>query len=146
MFHTLAQQVNLAFLVLACGFVFYKGGRTERLAAAATVASWAITPFVVSHDWFSPQYALLVINAGYLAILLTLALKSRRYWPMAAAAAMVLDVASQIAFIINPNIWPLAFFYGDVACGWLAIAALVAGTWFEVVHPRRFSPASAPEN
>ncbi len=136
MLHTPAQQARFAALLLACGFVFWRGGRVERLAAVATLAAWLATPLLTDRDWLSPQYGVLAVDLGWLAALSALALRGGRYWPMPAAALALLNVLIHLAFVLDPRVWPWAFFYGDFVLSWMIVAVLVVGAWVEAPRTR----------
>ena len=135
MLHTPLQLTQYALMLAACAYAVWKGGLTERVAAADIFIGWTLTPLLTSHDWSAAQYPILGVDSLYFAVLLALALTSDRFWPMAAAAFALLPVLVQLAYIANAHIWPWTFFYVGGACDLLVLAILALGVWLEVARP-----------
>ena len=47
---------------LVFGFAAWKGRAPERIAAAACALASVVTPFVISHRWFDPQWGVFAID------------------------------------------------------------------------------------
>ena len=98
-------------LFAICGYALWRGGSPERwgagsclLAAAATL----IAPLPGGPVYRSLEIEIMVIDLVLLAVLLVLAMKANRYWPIWAAAAHSTAVAVHLTKAINPSIvWPL---------------------------------------
>lgn len=138
-FNTLRQQIGVVFVVIATGFAFWRGGRPERVCAAALLAAWLISPFVVdTRDWVDPQWAELAIDLSLFGLLLWFALRADRYWPIWAAALTGLGVIVRISALVDPRIIPKAYMTAAGMWAYLVVIALVVGTWLEA---RRIRPA-----
>ena len=135
MLHTPLQLAEYALVLAACGYACWRGGLTERIAAADIFIGWTITPILTLHDWSAPQYLILIVDTVYFAVMLWLALTSDRYWPLPAAAFALLPVLIQLAFIANVHIWSWTFFYVGGACDLLVVLILAVGVRLEGERP-----------
>lgn len=86
-------------------YAFIRGGPVERLSAAIMLSGWILTPFVLdaSPSAFDGR-AILVIDIVMFSTLLTIALGSRRYWPMWVAAFFLLGALLHLAALIDPQV------------------------------------------
>lgn len=73
----------LAILILCCGYALWRGGAPERLAAA-TFAS-ALVRAHVDHRFIETETGLLVVDGILLLVLIAIALKADRGWPLLVA-------------------------------------------------------------
>jgi hypothetical protein len=129
---TPAQQIGTAALALSCGLAFWRGARPDKLGAAAIAAAWITTPLVERRgDWFQPQYGILVVDSLLLTVLIALALRSGRRWPVCAAAFQSFTVLTHLAFLVNPYALYRAYYYANFASGFLLLGALFAGVLLE---------------
>jgi hypothetical protein len=137
-FDTLRQQIGVIFVVLATGFAFWRGGRPERICAAALLAAWLASPFLIdTRDWVDPQWTVLAIDAALLAVFLWFALRSDRFWPICGAALMGLDVIVRISMVVDRHIIPQAYMTAAAMWAYLVVLTLVVGTAVEVRRPSR---------
>ncbi len=136
-FDTPRQWFALAFVVIACGFALWKGGKPERIGGAAMLLAWIIQPFTVdTKDWLDPQYAAFATDAPLLAVLVWLALRGDRWWPMWASAFQFLGMLMAVIIAVDPRVRPLAYMTALGLWSYLAVIALVVGTWREARRKR----------
>jgi hypothetical protein len=103
-FHQLLGQVFLVLMLLICGWALWRGEKPERLAAAAMVAAWIGTSFVLDRRFKDIQWATLGVDFALLVVLIGLSLTYRRRWLLGAAGFHLLGVATHGAMIIDPRV------------------------------------------
>ena len=134
-FQTLPQQIWAIYVLSVGGFALWRGGGPERIVAvAAVVASIASALLENQRDLLSPQWGDLIVDFGFLALLVVLALASNRWWTSWAAAFQLLGVVTYVARMVDPRVGALAPYKAVVIWSYLIIASLAVGTW---LHWRR---------
>ena len=127
-FHAVYQIVSLSMLTLACGTALWRGGSSERVAAAAMAAAWIITPLVSSKaQQAGAQIGVLIVDLALLAVLLAIALSSRRWWPMWATAFQAISTLMHLSAAIDLKVDPRAYFVGLNVNSYLTMGALLWG-------------------
>ena len=93
-------------VVLSCLwlFAFLKGGQEERFATSALVANVAITLVLEVASPPHLKWAYLAIDALLLLVLIGLALRSAKAWPMMAASCQLVDTLTHVAVLVDPRI------------------------------------------
>lgn len=122
------QWINLLALVISTGVAAWRGRWPERAAAAAMALAWLAT--TVLHDatqLYGPQVLIMAIDVALLAVLLSIALTSDRWWPMWAAAFHGLSVVLALAMMADPKVWARAGFIAASVFGYLTMLALFVG-------------------
>lgn len=107
----------------------WKGGWSERLAAAGFLAAWLVTPLLRRGGWEGPAWTGFGVDAAFLALLLFVAMRSRRYWPLFAAAFELLSVLTHVARLIDPGVRAWAYATADAIWTYLLLTALSVGTF-----------------
>jgi hypothetical protein len=144
-FTTLYQQSVLIFLILSCVLALWWGERTERIAAVAMFAAWIVTPFAANPDrWSQPQYGVLAVDLVLLAVLVAISLRTDRWWPLWATAFHAVGVCIHIAVMVDPKVWPRAYFFAGGIFGRLTLIALVVGAVNVRRRRRRLERAADP--
>lgn len=123
------QIVWYAAAGLVFGFAVWKGRAPERIAAAACALASVVTPFVISHRWFDPQWGVLAIDLALLAVLLWLSLATDRIWVLFIAAFQLLSVVTHLAILVDHSVAPLPYRRGLVIWSYLTLVPLAWGTW-----------------
>lgn len=137
-FGYLYQWVSLASLLITAGVAFWRGGWPERAAAAAMILAWFASSLLYkSQLWFGPQTAVFVVDACLLLVLLVIALRSDRWWPMWACGFHGLSLILTLALLLDTKISNRAgYLAGGGLFSSLAMTALLLGSI------RRRNPAS----
>lgn len=138
MFHQLIGQVSLALMLLVCGWALWRGGKPERVAAAAMVAAWIGTSFVLDRRFIDIQWATLAVDLMLPAVLVALSLVYRRRWLLAASGFHLLGVATHGAMVIDDKIQAAPYI---VALG-IWSCAVVASLAYGMVVLTRSSAAA----
>jgi hypothetical protein len=111
----------------AVGVAFWRGGTIERLVGAAALAN-VIWIHTLDVGYGSHLPAELLHDTAAAGMMTALALKSDRYWTLAAASVWVLNVGTEIAQALAPvSVWV----YGatELVWYWLFILCLGVGSW-----------------
>jgi len=130
--YSLPPWVGLTLLVIVCASAFWKGGREEQIAAGAVLLSVVVTVVLRDPRWVGLQRGAFVADVLLLLALGALALRTARYWPMAAAAFQLLCVLTHVARMIDPGVRGWAYATGQVIfTQWvlITIGVGVLNTW-----------------
>ena len=115
----------------ASGYAAWRGGLPERAVGAlllvAAILSSAI-PLTTWHEYVALNRGLLLIDATLLAILMLVAVRANRYWPMWLAALQLVAIGVHGVRAYDPHILPIVYarIVGEIAYPMLAL--LVIGT------------------
>ena|SRR5215831_10994912 len=131
MFHrTLSQDIWDVCMLSTVAVAFWRGGRPEQLASLGVVVGSIATALLQNtHDYSQTQWADLAVDATYLAVLLWLALRTNRYWPMWAAAFQFLSVIIYLARMADRRLGASAPYWAVVIWSYLILIAIAAGSW-----------------
>ncbi len=137
--NSLTQWSSLAALLITAGVALWRGGWPERLAGVAMILAWFATCFVYNiHQKFGPQTAVFLVDLALMLVLLFIALRSNRWWPMWACGFHGLSLILMLATLADPKIPNHATLNaGGGVFSYLAMAAL----FFGALPRRRPSPA-----
>ena len=89
--------------------------------------SWAVTIALRDRSWAGMQWSAFAADACLLVLLTALALRTERYWPIAAAAFQLLCFVTHIARIVDPGVRAWAYATGQVVWSQLVFWALGVG-------------------
>ncbi|MBP2159472.1 MULTISPECIES: hypothetical protein [Asticcacaulis] len=112
-----------------CGWAFWRGGKTERIAAAITVVSWGIGLLTLPLDNYRPGPFSVAIDVATLICYGWLAIRSRRIWVFFITAA---NVNTLITHFIAKWLHLGAYGYITVLGVWGSYAPLIClgvGMW-----------------
>jgi hypothetical protein len=144
LFHEFHQQVWTICMLAVCALAFWRGGWPERTAAIGMLVDSLSSGLLQNtHDWGQTQWADLAIDVAYLALLLWLALRSHRFWPLFAAAFQLLSVVIYVARMADYSVGARATYNAVVILGYLILLAIVygiVGRWRRSIGPRAGPP------
>ncbi|MBX9802639.1 MAG: hypothetical protein K2Y04_07715 [Caulobacteraceae bacterium] len=137
MFDTLSTQIGAVLTVLVVAFAFLKGDEPERIAAGGYVVLW-FASLLIQNDGASggTQWGLMAIDSIMLAVFAGLAWKSRRAWPVWAAAFQSLTVMSHILTLVDIRP-PVSAFYAVINLASTGILSVLAIGTFWAWQERR---------
>ena len=127
--YALPPWVGLAITVAVCGGAYWKGGREEQLAASGLMLSTLTTVLLSDRRWGGgPQWSAFAADTCLLILLTWIALRTRRYWPLAAAAFQLLCVVIHVARMVDPGVLGWAYATGQVIFSQWVFFAVGIGT------------------
>ena len=135
----------LALLLLVIGTVLIKGDWEVRIATLVVFAGSVATGLITRprNDAFDePSMYLLINEALILAVLLVIALRSRRYWPLPVAA---LELAACLSLLVPFSDANIVAYAMGVAQGLWAYPQLLI-LLFAALTPRRHERSKSSPN
>ncbi|MFI4949775.1 MAG: hypothetical protein ACHP7A_01920 [Caulobacterales bacterium] len=123
---------GVVLTITVCAGAFWKGGREEQQAAAGLLLALAVTLAMRDRTWVGTQWGAFAADVCLFAFLTFIALRSKRYWPLAAAGFQLLGVATHLARTLDPGVRAWAYATGQVIWSQLVFWALAVGvfnTW-----------------
>ena len=124
-------------MVAVCGGAFWRGGREEQTAAGAMLLSVLATLFLRDPKWSGTQWGAFAADAGLLVVLLVIALRTARFWPLFAAAFQLLCVITHIARILDPGVRAWAYATAQVIWTQWVLFAIGTGAFTNWRRTRR---------
>jgi hypothetical protein len=141
--HGIPPWIGIAIGWLVCGSALWKGGWSERLVAGGFLLSWFADAILKDHHFAGPQWAALVSDSAFLLLIVFVAMRSRQYWPLFAAAFQLLEVVTHMASAMDRHLSAWAYITANVIWTYLILWAIAFGTfnaWKRSrpadVHPR----------
>lgn len=103
---SLAQVVLTLFTYLTLCFLLGFGRRAERIAGIALLVAQVGTPFVDHLHIGDFRYGVAILSCGLFATLIVLALRTDRWWLIAAAGVQLLSIGLWAATLLGDlQIW-----------------------------------------
>jgi hypothetical protein len=112
-------------------YVFRFGGREERLVASILVAAYLVTLLFYwfgESDWLKPQLGILLSDSLASALLLVVALRSKRFWPLPIVAFQILPVLTQLVSAFGENLVSYGLGVAQGAWSYLQLIVLIVAT------------------
>ena len=125
----LPPGLGVALTLAICGFALWKGGREERLASAAFLVSIAVTLLFRDQRWPALQRGAFVADSALLVTFFVMAMRTSRFWPLAAAGFQLLAVMTHVAKMIDPALQQWAYITAGVIWTYLVLVTIAIGTW-----------------
>lgn len=141
-FSHIYQWISLAALLISTGVALWRGGWPERLAAGAMILAWLASGLLYkTRLWFGPQTAVFLVDLSLLLVLLFIALRSDRWWPMWACGFHALSLILTLATLLDTRISNRAgYIAGGGVFSYLVMVALFCGA---LPRRRAWSPDAA---
>ena len=125
-------HLYFTLLTIICAFAFWKGGREERIVAITSILATAITMALtgaVDQRYVGLEFGVMLVDLVVLAIYVSIALLSDRFWPLWVAGLQLTTSFSHGAKAINLDLMPTA--YAVAAQFWVypILIILFVATW-----------------
>jgi hypothetical protein len=134
-----------ATLVAVVVLAFTRGGRSERWAASALFAGWLTTLLVYRYRTGGTEWGVLSVDLALLLVLVWIALRSRRFWPMFAAGFHLLAVVTHVARTVDIHVNHWAYITAEIIWGYLLAFAIGYGAWTAPRHALSGAPVVTVE-
>ncbi len=127
--------ISVSCAALSCGYAVWRNNGLERLAALLILLDWMVSLLVASHDFNHAQSAVFTIDGLLAVALVWIATRTRRFWPLWAAAFQIFELLMHLSMLVDHHVQPRAYFIGIEISSYLILVALVLGAALE--NPRR---------
>jgi len=119
-------------LLLASGYAMWRGGAPERAVGVAMLTAYIATLF--SHSEFAIRFTqvetgVLSIDIALMALLMAVALKADRGWPMLVAGLHLTTVGAHAVRLIEPSMIEVTYAVMLSMWSYPMVLALAVGTW-----------------
>jgi hypothetical protein len=139
--HFIYQWASLIMLAITVVVGLWRGGSPERVGAVAMVGAWFGTVLVQnSLQRWGLQTGVMLVDAALLAVLLYLALKTDRWWPMWASGFQAMNVMLHLAVLADAKVWGYSYFVAGAIFSYLVMLSLFLGS----LRARRRPDAASP--
>ena len=130
-------------MIAAVVLSLWRGGRAERTVAIGMLVTSVATALLQdTHNPLSIQWGDLGVDVLYLALLVWIALTSRRHWPLFAAAFQLIAVLIYFAQMADLRIGARAPFLAGGIWSFLILIAVAFGVWVNGRDEPRQSPST----
>ena len=129
-----------ALLLVTCAYALWRGGAPERIAAGAMFLAYLAT--LASYGPLASRFAhietgVLVVDTLLLVVLVFVAAKADRAWPMALAALQLDSVGVHLARMLDLEMIRVTYALMLAMWSYPMLLLLVAGTWRHCRRCRR---------
>lgn len=117
-------------LVIACGYAFLIGGAPERLTAATFLVGAAATfvvPFQPRSSFYTLHGAILAIDLMMLVVLVAIALRADRYWPLYVSSLHLITIAVHGVKAYQPSLVPWMYAGASAKIAYPMLLLLIVG-------------------
>jgi len=141
-FRTASQLIwDLAMMGMG-GFALWRGGKPEKLLAIGLILGSLATAVVENRqDWLYPQWGILLVDFGYLALAVWIGMRSDRVWPLFTAGFQLVAVITHGAMMADRGVGGWAYITAGVIWSYMILLSIVVGTWLQWLRPRRLVPS-----
>lgn len=107
----------------------WRGGRQERLAANGLVVGWLLSKLLYRYQGGQTEWGILAVDVGLFALLVWIALRSARHWPLFAAGFQLLGVITHLAISVDTRVHGWAYITASIIWSYLLAFAIGYGAW-----------------
>jgi hypothetical protein len=104
--------IFIPILFAVCAYAWWRGGADERIVAITCLAGTAATLLVISplrHRYAGVEEGLALVDLGVLAGFITVALRSKRFWPLWVAGLQLTTSLGHILKGVDQDLLPRAY-------------------------------------
>lgn len=124
--------IFVALLLLFCGYALWRGGAPERIAAAAMLGATFASALVrsdVDHRFIEMEMGLLLVDGLLLIVLVAIALRADRGWPLLVAGLHLVTVGTHAIKLIEPDMIRVTYAVMLAFWSYPMVITLAIGTW-----------------
>ena len=127
--YALPPWFGLTLMATVCGAAFWKGDREEQVTAGGLLLGWVATLALRDPRWVGIQWSGFAIDGLFMVMITIIALRSRNFWPLAAAAFQLLAMLTHVARMADPAIGGWVYATAGIVWTFLVEFALGVGVW-----------------
>lgn len=135
------------FLFATAALAYARGGRPEKTIALSLVVATVLTfltGLLASVSFDTVEIGLLVIDIALLGVMLLVAMRADRYWPMVVAALQLILVLVHIAKVVSGDALPWVYAFVLAFWSYPILAVVMIGTWRHSRRTRRRVESISP--
>jgi hypothetical protein len=137
-------MIVLLFLGLwlgVCGYALWRGGQSERFVAGLFLLAFPLGAFInAKFRTEGLQVGSLSVDLTMLVLLVAIALRANRYWPIGIAAMQLLQVMGHVLKLADPHMLPLLYWLSSVVWAYPMLILLALGTVRHRNREKRLGP------
>lgn len=137
-------MITILFIALwlgVCGYALWRGGQPERCVAViflvAALSNWVT---YIPNPWRGVQWGIFAVDTVMLALMLAIALRANRYWPIGMAAMQVLQVIGHLLKLADSVMLPMAYWISAAVWAYPMLILLWLGTVRHHNRTKRLGP------
>lgn len=126
-----------------CGLAIWRGGWPERTVAITLLVTMVLTPLVqTGAGEHGLEVGMFLVDTFFMLVVIAVALKSDRWWPLFCGAFAMLAAVSHLARTLDDQIGQFSYISATVMWSYGTVYALGAGV-FELEWRKRRRAAKA---
>jgi hypothetical protein len=128
----LHQQIFAMLTIVACIYAIARGGAPERITAIGFLTAFVLTNLFsrsVFVAFSGIEWEIAAVDTALAAVILFVALGSCRFWALAMAAMMIINVFGHLARLLDAGIIAKAYYALVALISYPMVLLLVIGTW-----------------
>lgn len=136
----------LALLVASCGYALWRGDRDARVAAIVCIVATALTVVMLTPGpgrYQAVEGRAMIVDFATLAAFVTLALFSRRFWPLWVAGLQLTASAAHAIKLFDDSLIPLAYAAAERFWSYPILLIIALGA-FRAHRRERREPSALP--
>lgn len=124
-----------------CVYALWRGGQPERCVAVIFLIAAPLSSAVYSSSlWRGMQLGIFAVDVAMLGLLLVIALRANRYWPIGMAAMQVLQVIGQLLKLADRDMPIIIYWIGATVWAYPMLILLWLGTVRHHNREKRVGP------
>lgn len=128
-YFVLPPWIGITVLAGVVAAALVKGGADERIVAAGLAVDVVVTVALRDTTWPHVQWAGFGADVLLFILLLVIALRSSKFWPLFAAAFGFLDAITHVGKLVDLHVNQWAYLTAIVIWSYALFIALGIGTW-----------------
>ena len=137
-------MIAVLFIALwlgVCAYALWRGGQPERFVAIIFLIAAPLSSAVYSANlWHGMQIGIFAVDVVMLGLLLIIALRANRYWPIGMAAMQVLQVVGQLLKLADRDMPVIIYWIGAAVWAYPMLILLLLGALRHRNRVKRLGP------
>ena len=137
-------NIYLALLAASCGYALWRGDRDARAAAIVCLVATALTVLLLTPGparYEMVESGVMIVDLATLAAFVTLALFSRRFWPLWIAGLQLTASAAHALKLFDASLVPLAYAAAERFWSYPILLIIAIGAFRAHRRERRAAPS-----